>query len=197
MSLPSYPAALRSIVVAALKDSGIAAEVLSSRDANVADDRLPALLVFVDEEQMNLGNQAGTAPIYNCTATLQILLKLRQNSPMEVEAALDANIEAVLTALFSHSQFLRPPMEAVTAITVRRTISAEAENPIGEAIFQMQIAYTRDMTMPSLGALTSIRVVYDLASPFDATGAYDPAFPAPRTIGPDGRAEAVSTTTFS
>jgi hypothetical protein len=196
-------ATLRAQAVAALTGTTSAgASVFSILDWPTWGGSYPVLyLQTPKEEKESLGPNG--APQFTVTVTLRI--QARVQTPALASGAGAANALVALetmqrqieVALINYTP-LMTLLEQFSSVSVEKKVSAEGDQNLGELEMDVGMQFYQgpeDFYVIPTDALTEITVDADLTNVFDANGTYaNPPFPssvlpAPRTSGPDGRAE--------
>lgn len=201
-------AQVEALVVAALQVAGATdagANVFPVLDWPTQDQSYPILYLATPlEEKESLGRQG--APQFTVTATFKICARVKTVAqPGGIGAAaaktalerLHAQIEV---ALINNPTLMGPigPLQQIPFVHVEKRISADGNQNLGELVFAIGMEFYQgpeDFYPIPTAPLQQITVDADLIQPYDPNGTYpNPPFPsavtpAPRTSGPDGRAE--------
>ena len=190
-----YRSQLRDEAVAALvaANTDAADRVFSPRDWPTFSGLHPAILVKMAREQKNsLGR---TIPQFNTTAFLLISARVNGKNEGEVEEKLDRLCEQIENAILT-SYPIVSQIQQFTHVDTQINITAETRGHSGEAAIEIGLEFyecfdpiTQSPQQPVAEPLEAVDIHADTVHPFDPNGAYDPAYPAPRTSGPDGRDE--------
>lgn len=198
---------LFAIAVTALTGTTSAgANVFSALDWPTWNGSYPCLYIHTPEEDKESHGTVG-APQFTVTATLTVEGRFQApagavNSPFDagaatVEAALFLLGKQIEQALINYGP-LMALLEQYPFIRTRMSLTAEGEQHLGNLVTQIGLQFYQgpeDFYQPPTSVITEIAVTTDLTNIFDKTGTYaNPPFPAsvhpaPRTSGPDGRAE--------
>lgn len=186
---------MRKLVVTALQAAVAAPTIQSPGDWSVPPAKLPAILVRCGRDR-----KISTGPNGETQFNTDLVIEIRGIvSASTAEAAQDAleQLGAVIEDVVLRDTGIRsvtqdfPLIETVTEITADGRVHFGA---VSIAVhFQIYEAFDPDVT----NTVERMVVTVDLKAPYDANGTYpDPPFPdaipsAPRTSGPDGRAEGV------
>ncbi|UPG86853.1 hypothetical protein L2Y94_05725 [Luteibacter aegosomatis] len=203
-------AQLRDIMVTALKGAtDIGDNVFPIQDWATWSGSYPVAYFQAPEEYMeSLGRQG--APQFTVTATLTLMVRIER--PAQVDNQGTVNTQVALEAI--KGQVLRtlinyPPLQQliqqVPFIRSRIDVDGEGAKNLGELSMQIGLEFYQgpeDFYPIPTDVLEEFTVTVDSSNVFDPTGTYpDPPFPdavrpAPRTEGPDGRAEGGLDITF-
>jgi hypothetical protein len=198
---------LFAIAVTALTGTTSAgANVFSVRDFPTWDGNYPIMYIRTpDEDKQGLGRNG--APQFNVVATLTIEAIFQAPSESSagpfnqaaaiVEAGLSALSHEIEVALINYAPLMEL-LQQFPFIRTSQTISAEGEQHIGQLLAHIGMEFYQgpeDFYQVQTSALNEVTITTDTTNVFDSTGTYaNPPFPssvtpAPRTEGPDGRAE--------
>lgn len=196
---------LAGLVFTALRADGATGagqNVFAPRDWPSQPDQLPSIFIDVpSEDKESLGRNG--APQFTVTATIPIVLRVTSKA-----SAGDAGAVAVLAAMAA----LRRQVEVAVInaapimgllqqypfVRAQMKVTAEGEQHIGECQMLVGMEFYQgpeDFAQPVTTPLEELAIYTDLVNVFDPSGTYaNPPFPdavkpAPRTSGPDGRAE--------
>lgn len=190
-----YRSQLRDEAVRALIAAGTDAgdRVYSPRDWPTTANQYPVILVKMPREQKNSGGRS--TPQFNTTAFLSISTRVTGKNEGEVEEKLDRLCEQIENAILT-SYDIVSQIQQFTHVDTQINITAEAGKHFGEAAIEIGLEFfeafdpiTQSPHQPYAEPLEAVDIHADTIHPFDPSGAYDPAYPAPRTSGPDGRDE--------
>lgn len=197
------PEVLADLVVAALLGKTVAAAAVHPcRDWPTKLDDLPMIVLDMPSEaKTSLGN-AGY-PSFNSVATIPIHGRVTAKA-----GAGDAGANAVRAALailkrqievaVINDPAIMKLIQQFPFVRSRMGVSSEGAQHVGEVIVEVGMEYFQgdeDFAQPEVSDLEALQVYADLLNVFDPSKTYpDPPFPdavtpAPRTSGPDGRAE--------
>jgi hypothetical protein len=195
---------LRTIAVAGLMGkTDAAANVFSILDWPTWGGSYPVIFLQTPiEDKEGLGPNG--APQFNVTATLRITVRVQTPAQANGAGAFAALVELenlqrqIEVALINYTP-LMVLLEEVPFIRVEKKVDGEGNQNLAEMLFDMGLKFYQgpeDFYVIPSDALELVTVDADLANVYDANGTYPtPPFPsavlpAPRTSGPDGRAEA-------
>ena len=196
-------AELRDLAVAALKEASVAGgNVYAVRSWPTTAQSYPIVYVKTPtEERESLGPNG--APQYKVTSTIRFIARVRV--PVQANDAGTAVAEAALEALKADIEvaIINNPsiMVLLQQYPFTRSemgINSDGDMPFGELALDIGMEFYQgpEDFYPIVGApLEEITVDADLTNVADPNGTYpNPPFPAavtpaPRTSGPDGRAE--------
>lgn len=194
--MPSDPLAqtiVRRAFLAALRANAVAPNVVSPGDWTVAPEKVPTVQVRCTESIKESKGNAG--PVAFDT---DVIIEVRAIvSALSAEAAQDA-IEQ-LGADIEDAIFRAPLIDAVVqsfrVVPSRTEITAHQALHYGAMTWAVRCQVYERFLPEITAVLAEINLTADLTNVADPSGTYpDPAFPAavtpaPRTQGPDGRAE--------
>jgi hypothetical protein len=184
---------LRLALMAALQAvTGV--EVESPGDWETPTDKLPEIKLRVSGERKASGARA--APTFTTTVGLELLARASASTGEGAQDAIEALGERIEAAVFTSLQLLGW-LQQVSAVNSSTTITAAGKTHIAELrmLLDCEVFESFEVDPDTLGRLQELQLTVDTAAPFDRAGTYsNPAFPqavtaAPRTSGPDGRAE--------
>lgn len=198
---------LFAIAVTALQGTTSAGtNVFSVLDWPTWNGSYPCLYIHTPEEDKESLGRAG-APQFTVTATLTVEGRFQapagtSNAPFDagaavVEAALFNLAKQIEQALINYGP-LMALLQQYPFIRTRMNLTAEGEQHLGNLVTQIGLEFYQgpeDFYQAPTTAVGEITVTTDLTNLFDKTATYpNPPFPssvipAPRTTGPDGRAE--------
>lgn len=187
---------IRDLAVEVLLDLGTVAGkyVFGSRDTSLQQGDVPAVLVYILSERGE-GMPGRTEPQFRTTLTLVIDCLAASTNLRRCETMLDALSEQVTEGLLRSPKFVgaKNPdtggklFEGFSDLVVTVAFSGEGDRHNGTTRIALGIRF-HDVYPPLvLQPLTTIGLNTDTIQPADQTGTYLPAYPAPRTQGPDGR----------
>lgn len=189
--------ALMELAVAKIKARGTPAgrRVYMPRDVPTGDTEYPCVLAYTPHE-LKEGIMPGGVPEFNTTVMLTLVCRTAGNSADVAEDVADELAAAVEDALLLDSEFVRA-VQQFKSVETQVTVNGENERHLGEATltFALEIFQDYDPAYEIEDRLEGVNLYLDAISPADATGTYTNApfpaavKPAPRTEGPDGRAE--------
>lgn len=196
---------LQAIAVAALQaaPTGAGTNVFSLLDWPTWAGSYPVIFLQTPTETKESLGPNG-APQFTVTATLRITARVQ--TPAQANGAgaaaalvaLDAMQRQIEIALVNYTP-LMSMLQQVASIHVDKKVDGEGSQNLGEMVMDMALEFYQgpeDFYVIPVTPLTEVTVDADLTNVFDASGTYaSPPFPAsvnpaPRTSGPDGRAEA-------
>jgi len=193
MADPTGRSAMRKLVVAALQAAAVAPTIRSPGDWITPPTKLPAVLVRCgDDQKTSLGTNGETQ--FNTDFVIEIRGIV---SGATAEAAQDAleDLGATIEDVLLRNVVIRAAAQDFPVIATASEIKAEGQIHFGAisiaAHFQIYEAFDPDVTT----SLQELSLTADLRNVYDPSGTYpNPPFPdavqpAPRTSGPDGRAE--------
>lgn len=173
--------------------------IYTARTWPLESPKNPCLLVYTWRETKTLLSTAGSAPQFQVDAKLVVRARAEAEDEIGLEAALDALAGAVENALLTDPDWVAR-FERIGGIESSiHTLEEPAERPVGEVALVFDVRWTEDFPPRLPFALAQVALRVDGAEPFDRTGTWPaaPPFPAappaPRTSGPDGRAEVAAT----
>jgi hypothetical protein len=192
---------MRQLVVAALQTAAAAPTIQSPGDWSVPPPKLPAILVRNGvERKASLGANGQTQ--FNTDFVIEIRGIVSGSTAEAAQGALDA-LGATIEDILLRDVGIRGETQDFPAIDTTTEYSSDGRvhfAAISIALhFQIYEAFEPDVN----NTLERMQLTVDLASPFDPNGTYpdapfpDAIPPAPRTTGPDGRAEGVIDLDFS
>jgi hypothetical protein len=201
-------AEVRALVVGALQApgaTGAGQNVFPVIDWPTSDSSYPIIYVQTGlEDKESLGRQG--APQFTVTTNFRICARIRAPAQPGGAGALAA-LNAVETfqqqievALINNPTLMGPigPLQQIPYVRIEKKINADGNQNLGEIVLDLGVEYYQgpeDFYPIPTYPLEQITVDADLLSPYDPNGTYaNPPFPqavtpAPRTTGPDGRAE--------
>lgn len=198
MSVP-VRSALRKLVVNALNAStgpgSTGVTVVSPGDWNVPGSLLPVIKVRSGQETKT--SLARAQPDFTTDSAVELQLAVQAASAEAAQDAMETLLGQVEDAIFCNAALVSA-VQQFTRVTSIPTFTAEGDQHIaGLAMtIDMEVVETFDpFAVLNAVPLQQVNVTVDSANVFDASGTYaNPAFPssvlpAPRTQGPDGRAE--------
>ncbi|WP_269501103.1 hypothetical protein [Burkholderia sp. IMCC1007] len=200
MSDPTARAEFRAILLSVLATiQGI--NLFSPGDWNVTSDRLPAVKVrYGTEEKRSKGNSGQTS--FDTTSVFEILVEASGNSGPDVLLALE-RLQAEIEAAIFKSVPLRALAQDFPFVKTKTEMTAEGSQHVGGLLIALGVQMYETFYPDVTAVLAEIDLTADLVNVADPTGTYpNPPFPdavkpAPRTEGPDGRAEGFVKATFS
>ncbi|OOG61446.1 hypothetical protein B0E46_15835 [Rhodanobacter sp. B04] len=197
-------ATLRALAVTALTGTtDAAANVFSILDWPTWSGSYPVLyLQTPKEEKESLGPNG--APQFTVTATIRIQARVQTQALANGAGAANAlvaleNIQRQIEVALINYTPLMVLLEQFPFVSVEKKVSGEGDQNLGELEMDVGMQFYQgpeDFYVVPSNALEQITVDADLVNVFDPNGTYaNPPFPssvepAPRTSGPDGRAEA-------
>ncbi len=192
---------MRQLVVAALQAAAAAPTIQSPGDWSVPPSKLPAILVRNGaERKASLGTNGQTQ--FNTDFVIEIRGIVSGSTAEVAQDALDT-LGATIEDILLRDVGIRGETQDFPAIDTTTEYSSDGRvhfAAVSIALhFQIYEAFEPDVN----NTLERMQLTVDLASPFDPNGTYpDPPFPdaippAPRSTGPDGRAEGVIDLDFS
>ena len=201
-------AVLGALNSASLAVNGVPVTIMSPGDWTVIPEELPAIIVRTANESKTSFNKGG-APRFVTTCVLEVKAIVEESTAEAAQDSIEALWYAVENAILQNYSVIAM-LDQVAGIDSGLEISAEGSRHLAgiAGAFRCEFPETAyDITQdepeatqwpndpPPPAPLDAVSVVADLTNVFDATGTYtDPSFPqavtpAPRTQGPDGRAE--------
>jgi hypothetical protein len=184
---------MRKLVVAALRAATVAPTIQSPGDWSVPPAKLPAILVRCGDDQ-----KTSTGPNGETQFNTDFVIEIRGLvSGPTAEAAQDAleDLGAAIEDVVLRHVGIRSVTQDFPVIATTTEIKADGQVHFGAVSiavhFQIYEAFDPDVTT----SLQELSLTADLRNVFDPSGTYpNPPFPdavqpAPRTSGPDGRAE--------
>lgn len=196
-------ASLRTLAVAALTGATAAGNnVFSILDWPTWNGSYPVVyLQTPQEEKESIGRQG--APQFTVTATLRISARVQtpaQANGAGAAAALVAleNLQQQIEVALINNPTLMGQLQQFPFIRAEKKVDGEGAQNLGELVLDIGMEFYQgpeDFFPTSAVPLTEITVDADLVNVYDPSGTYpNPPFPsavqpAPRTSGPDGRAE--------
>jgi hypothetical protein len=176
--------------------------VYSPLDRPTWSGNYPVLFLSTPEENKESLGPNG-APQFEVTMTLRVVARVQQNQQKD-----DAGAAAAMAALESLQQQIEVALinnpaimgliEEYPFVRATNTITGEGESQLGELVMDIGLKFYQgpeDFYQIQTEELEEITIDGDLQNVFDPNGMYpNPPFPAsvtpaPRTQGPDGRAE--------
>lgn len=195
---------LLALAVEALKGATLAGDrVYSALNWPSTVVQYPLIYCKTPTEEKESASRNG-APFFTVTATLKIEARAEVGAMPNGQSA--ALLERQLATLCQQIQValvnnpdLMGELQQVPFIRTEMNMTREANKELGEIEVAIGLEFVQgpeDFFELPTWDLDSVAITADLANVYDATGTYvDPTFPdaataAPRTSGPDGRAEA-------
>ncbi|UPG89271.1 hypothetical protein L2Y96_17995 [Luteibacter aegosomaticola] len=196
-------AELRLLAVAALRGTTDAGQnVFAALDYPTWDGSYPILYLHTpSEDKESLGRQGG--PQFTVTLTLQVSGRVEvenlqdQTGVAEATVKLEALQRQIELALINNPD-LMSQLQQFPFIRTEMKTDGTGDHNLGEIVMSIGLEFYQgpeDFFPIPAEPLEGITVVVDSTNVYDPTGTYvDPMFPdaatpAPRTEGPDGRAE--------
>jgi hypothetical protein len=196
-------ASIRALAQAALvghTDAG--SNVFSPLDRPTWKGNYPVMFLQTpSEEKASLG--PNSAPQFTTTTTVRIVARV--TAPQAKNDAGAAAAELALEALQTQIEIalinnpaLMSQLQQIPWVRAQKEVNGESEQHVGELVMEIGMEFYQgpeDFYPVSSVSLEQITVDFDAVNVYDANGTYpDPPFPdsvepAPRTSGPDGRAE--------
>lgn len=179
------------LITAAL--SGVGAKVLDSADVPLQKGQQPSIIIYADDHKEGAGS-AG-AKTFRTTVTLTIQITGEGATADAATTQAEALNDVAETALFGSPDFVAL-FEAIDQVTT--TTDYQGTSGRGHTAFAIMIieAHATEIFDPRIDTdLTGLNIYVDaLNVAMDPNGTYTPPFAytptdAPRTAGPDGRAE--------
>ncbi|QNB13436.1 hypothetical protein G5S35_17555 [Paraburkholderia tropica] len=200
MSDPTARASYRAALLAVLTTvPGV--NLYSPGDWNLAAPKLPALkLRYGREEKASKGPNGQTA--FDTISAFEMRVEVSAKSGPLALLALEA-IQADIEAAIFKSVALRNLTQDFVFMRTETDVSSEGEAHVGVMAISLGVQMFETFYPDVTAQLTEIDLTADLINVYDPTGTYDnPPFPdavtpAPRTEGPDGRAEGFVKATFT
>ncbi|CAN7421455.1 hypothetical protein [Paraburkholderia hospita] len=199
MSDPTARADFRVALLSVL--GAVSAHLYSPGDWNVVAGKLPAIKVrYGGEEKRSLGNNGQTA--FDTTSIFEIRVEVSAASGPAALLALEG-LQADIEAAVFKSVPLRNLAQDFPFVRTQTDVSAEGETHIGGMLISLGVQMYETFYPDVTAQLAEIDLTADMVNVYDPTGTYaNPPFPdavkpAPRTEGPDGRAEGFVKATFS
>ncbi|WP_321865721.1 hypothetical protein [Paraburkholderia tropica] len=200
MSDPTARASYRAALLGVLATvPGV--NLYSPGDWNLAASKLPALkLRHGPEEKRSKGPNGQTA--FDTLSAFEMRVEVVAKSGPLALLALE-EIQADLEAAIFKSVVLRNLTQDFAFMRTQTDVSSEGEAHVGVMAISLGVQMFETFYPDVTAALTEIDLTADLINVYDPTGTYDnPPFPdavtpAPRTEGPDGRAEGFVKATFT
>jgi hypothetical protein len=187
-------AEMRKMVVCALQDAQAAPTIQSPGDWSMPPAKLPAILVRCGDEQ-KLSTGANGETQFNTDLVIEVRGIVSGPTPETAQDALD-ELGATIEDVLLRNVAIRAKTQDFPTIATATEIKPDGRVHFGAVSiavhFQIYEAFDPDVET----TLERMTVTADLRNVFDANGTYpNPPFPdavqpAPRTSGPDGRAEA-------
>jgi len=178
----------------------VSAHLYSPGDWNVTASKMPAIKVrYGVEEKKSLGNSGQTA--FDTTSVFEIRVEVSAVSGPAALLALEG-LQADIEAAIFKSVPLRNLAQDFPFVRTQTDVSAEGETHIGGMLISLGVQMYETFYPDVTAQLAEIDLTADLVNVADPTGTYpNPPFPnavtpAPRTEGPDGRAEGFVKATF-
>src|SRR5690349_11666163 len=179
----------------------VSAHLYSPGDWNVTATKLPAIKVrYGGEEKRSLGDNGQTA--FNTTSIFEIRVEVSAASGPAALLALEG-LQADIEAAIFKSVPIRELAQDFPFMRIQTDVSADGETHIGGMLISFSVQMYETFYPDVTAQLAEIDLTADMVNVYDPTGTYaDPPFPdavnpAPRTEGPDGRAEGFVKATFS
>lgn len=159
-------------------------------------------LTTPEEDKESLGPNG--APQFNVTATVRVTARVQENQQRDDAGAAAALLQLeklqqqIERALINNPALWRAGVQQFMFVRCRNTVSGEGETHLGELQMDIGLQFYQgpeDFFPIATNPLEEITVDADLMNVFDPNGTYanppfpDSVTPAPRTQGPDGRAE--------
>lgn len=173
----------------------------SPGDWNLPAAKLPSIKVrHGGEEKQSLGNSGQTA--FATTSIFEIRVEVSAASGPAALLALEG-LQADIEAAIFKSVPLRKLAQDFPFVRIQTDVSAEGETHIGGMLISIGVQMYETFYPDVTAQLTEIDLTADLINVFDSSETYpnppfpDAVTPAPRTEGPDGRAEGFVKATFS
>jgi len=193
MADPTGRSEMRKLVVAALQAATAAPTIQSPGDWSMPPAKLPAILVRCgDEQKTSLGGNGETQ--FNTDFVIEIRGIVSGVTAAAAQDALE-DLGATIEDVLLRNVGIRGVTQDFPTIVTATEIKAEGQLHFGAvsiaAHFQIYEAFDPDVTT----TLQEMSLTADLRNVYDPNGTYpNPPFPdavqpAPRTSGPDGRAE--------
>ncbi len=194
---------LVALMVVALTGSTAAANnVFAPRDWPAQLGVMPILKVQSPTERKESLGRSG-AQQFNVIATVRVI-----GNVTALASSGDAGAAAAMAALrvlqrqievaIINSYDLTLRIQQIAFVEIQNRITSEGKQHVGELIMDFGLEFYQgpeDFAPPTISALEEMAIFTDLINVFDPNGDYpappvtDPVVPAPRTSGPDGRAE--------
>ncbi|BCQ23155.1 hypothetical protein NK8_12800 [Caballeronia sp. NK8] len=201
MSDPTGRAELRGVLLSILETVPGVKTVMCPGDWNVVSANTPAIkLRHGKEEKKSIGNVGQTA--FTTTAAFEIVVEITAKSGPAAQLLLDSLTSDIEAAIFK-SIPLRNLAQDFPACHTTTEISAEGGPHTGVASILLAVEFYEAFAPDINTELLGVNVTADLTNVADPGGTYpNPPFPsavkpAPRTEGPDGRAEGTVNVQFS
>lgn len=189
-------AVLRDLTIKALK----AANTLAQEHVYVHDwptnyEQNPIAILFNKEIDHKISN-GRTVPNFTSSPALYINFRIQEKSVIEARKKMDVLLSQAEQAIFTNPS-LNKIVQQFPYVTTESSITSENNYHIAEStmVVAMEIFEIFQIDPRTLVDLKEIDIDVDLINRFDSTGTYaHPLFPqevvpAPRNMGPDGRAE--------
>lgn len=193
MADPTARSALRLLVLAALRSNAVAPTIQSPGDWSLPPSKLPAVQVRPGpERKMTKGPNGETQ--FDSTATIEIRATVSGSTGEDAMLALEALDAAVEAAIFEDVS-LRRIVQEFTAVESVPEIKSDGKIHFAATSTALHLQVYEHFDPEVTTLLTSMYITADLVNVADLNGTYpNPPFPdaiepAPRTSGPDGRAE--------
>jgi len=195
-------AVIRNATLARLRAAlpELAESIYTARAWPVHAEDQPAMLVYMfDETKRSFG--AFASPAFQVSATLALHVKLDASDEIACEAAMDAYAARIEDALLRAPAWMTQ-LEDVSSWVTNCEVKPGGERPTAQLTITASLSWQERFEPIVTGRLGEARIAVDAVHPFDAAGTYPPidglpsAAAAPRTAGPDGRAESTLRLTF-
>lgn len=193
MSDPTGRAELRGVLLSVLETVQGVRKVMCPGDWNVVPANTPAIkLRHGKEEKKSNGNVGQTA--FTTTAAFEIVVEVTAASGPAAQLLLDGLTADIEAAIFK-SIPLRSLAQDFPFCHTSTEITAEGGPHTGVASILLGISFPEAFAPDINTKLLEMNVTADLTNVADPSGTYpdapfpDAVTPAPRTQGPDGRAE--------
>lgn len=201
MDLLSARRQLRTLAVDELK-ALVRGNVMSPGDWDVPADQFPAIKVRTGFERKN--SLAKGAPQFNTTTTLEFQLAVSSATAEAAQDAIELLGLQVETALLTSDRILRVIQQCASVTSQANYSSDGSAHYAGLAMaFEFELFEHYDASMMAeFAPLLGLGITVDSLNVVDKSGTYEgspfPAsvLPAPRELGPDGRAEGGLNITF-
>lgn len=194
---------LRELTAAALKDQTLAADrVYSARTWATWSGLYPVILLASPQEDMEGLGRAG-APQFTVTTTLRVVARVQVPEQANNAGAAQAQLlleqiqEQVKRAVINNPALMRN-LQQIPFVRSQFREPEEGAKVLAELVMDIGMEFYQgpeDFYPQEVVDLQQVSITDDLANVFDPSGTYpNPPFPnavhpAPRTSGPDGRAE--------
>ena len=194
---------LRALTVQALlNQTDAGAKVFAALTWPTWDGSYPLIYIQAPlEDKSSLGPNG--APQFTVTTTMRISARVQGPAKpnnvgaAEIELALERFQEQIEIALINYTP-LMSILQQFPFVRIEKIVSSEGAMNQGELVMQVGMEFYQGpedfYPIPTFD-LERVTLDADLAAPFDPSGTYpnppfpDAVVPAPRTSGPDGRAE--------